>query len=308
MRIVVLGSSSARPTLRRNVSATVIEVEGETVLFDCGEGTQRQALRAGIRFSRLSLVAITHLHGDHVNGLFGLLGTLVLDGRERPLRLVGPPGLGRLVEMGRALRLFSPNYRLDVSEFSGAGEVFHGEGFRVVSVPLNHLIQTQGYCLVEDDRPGRFDVLRAQDLGVPAGPLYGRLQRGETVTLDGGHTVTPDQVLGPVRPGRRIAYCLDTRPCEGSVILGRGATVLIHEGTFGDDATVEAGEYGHSTTRQAAVIARRCSAQRLLLTHFSSRYAEPDMPRLLAEAREVFPETLLAEDLCTLDLGPAPPG
>ncbi|HVA20006.1 MAG TPA: ribonuclease Z [Solirubrobacteraceae bacterium] len=308
MRIVVLGTSSARPTLRRNVSATAVEVEGETVLFDCGEGTQRQALRAGIRFSRLSLVAITHLHGDHVNGLFGLLGTLVLDGRERPLRLVGPPGLGRLVEMGRALRLFSPNYRLEVREFSGAAEVFRGDGFRVHAQPLNHLIQTQGYCLVEDDRPGRFDVARALELGVPAGPLYGLLQHGEEIRLGDGRIVTPGQVLGATRRGRRVAYCLDTRPCEGGVILGRDATLLIHESTFGDDATIEAAEYGHSTARQAAAIAKRAGAARLLLTHFSSRYAEPDMPRLLAEAREVFPETLLAEDLCAIDLGPAPPG
>jgi ribonuclease Z len=308
MRIIVLGSSSARPTLRRNVSATVVELEGETVLFDCGEGTQRQALRAGLRFSRLSLVAITHLHGDHVNGLFGLLGTLVMDGRERPLRLVGPPGLARLIEMGRALRLFTPGYRLEVREFSGAAEVFQGEGFRVVSQPLNHLIPTQGYCLIEHDRPGRFDVGRAQALGVPAGPLYGRLQRGESITLDDGRMVTSDEVLGPQRPGRRIAYCLDTRPCEGGLLLARDATVLIHESTFGDDATVEAGEYGHSTARQAAEIARHARAQRLLLTHFSSRYAEPDMPRLLAEAREVFPKSLLAEDLFALDLGPAAPG
>lgn len=308
MRVVVLGTSSARPTLRRNVSATALELEGESVLFDCGEGTQRQALRAGLRFSRLALIAITHLHGDHVNGLFGLLGTLVLDGRQRPLQLVGPPGLIRLVQMGRALRLFSLPYRLEVREFDGAGEVFRGAGFRVVCQPLDHSIETLGYCLIEDERPGRFDVARAQALGIPAGPLYGQLQRGETVTLPNGATVSPDAVLGPLRRGRRVAYCLDTRPCNGSVILGDAADLLIHESTFGDDATVEAGDYAHSTARQAAEIALCAGSRRLLITHFSSRYTDEDLLRLLAEARSVFPESTLAEDLCSVDLGSAPPG
>ncbi|MGI8549759.1 MAG: ribonuclease Z [Dehalococcoidia bacterium] len=308
MKVTVLGTSSARPTLRRNVSATYVEVEGEAVLFDCGEGTQRQALRAGIRFSRLALVAITHLHGDHVNGLLGLLGTLVLDGRQKPLRLVGPPGLVRLLETARALRLFSPRYRVDVREFSEPAEVFQGNGYRVICQPLDHLIETVGYCLVEDDRAGRFDVERATALGLPVGPLFGRLQRGEAITLADGRTVAPKAVLGPRRQGRRIAYCLDTRPCRGSVALARDVDLLIHESTFADSETVEAGEYGHSTARQAAEIAKQAGSRRLLLTHFSSRYDEPGTAAMLVQAREVFPETVLAEDYLSLDLGPAPPG
>jgi ribonuclease Z len=308
MRLTVLGTSSARPTLRRNVSATVVEMGGESVLFDCGEGTQRQALLAGLRFSRLRMVAITHLHGDHVNGLFGLLGTLVLDGRTQPIRIVGPRGLRRLIDAGRSLRLFSPGYHLDVEEFAGPAEVFRGADYRVVCQPLEHSVETLGYALVEDDRPGRFDPESASALGVRAGPEFGRLQRGETVLGADGTAVTPEQVLGPPRPGRRVAYCLDTRPCAAVVRLAAEADLLVHESTFADDAIDEAKAYAHSTSRQAAEMAAAAASRRLLLTHFSSRYDEFGVSALLSQAQEVFPSAALAEDFTCVDLGPAPPG
>jgi ribonuclease Z len=307
MRFTVLGTSSARPTLRRNVSATLVELDGESVLFDCGEGTQRQALVAGLRLSRLRLVAITHLHGDHVNGLFGLLGTLVLDGRTRPIRIVGPRGLARLVMAGRSLRLFSSGYGIDLQEYEQAGEVFRGMGYRVLCRPLDHSIETLGYAVVEDDRPGRFDTERAIELGVQPGPAYGQLQRGGAVAGAGGILVRPEQVLGPIRRGRRLAYCLDTRPCDGGVELAREADVLIHESTFGDDAQEEASAYAHSTARQAARVAAAADSRRLVLTHFSSRYDEAGAGQLLNQAREVFPATDLAADFYSFDLGPAPP-
>ena len=308
MRLTILGTSSARPTISRNVSATALEMGGESVLFDCGEGTQRQALRAGLHFSRLRLVAITHLHGDHVNGLFGLLGTLVLDGRTRAIRVVGPRGIARLVEAGRALRLFSPGYPIDLQEFDAPAEVFRGAGYRVVCHPLDHSIATLGYVAVEDDRPGRFNTERAAQLGLAPGPDFGRLQRGESVPLPDGGVVRPEDVLGPVRPGRRVAYCLDTRPCAGGVALARDANVLVHESTFGDDAHEEARAYAHSTARQAAEIAHDAGCQKLVITHFSSRYDDAGVTRLLGEAREVFPRTELANDFSSYDLGPAPPG
>jgi ribonuclease Z len=308
MRLTVLGTSSARPTLRRNVSATVAEMGGESVLFDCGEGTQRQALIAGLRFSRLRLVAITHLHGDHVNGLFGLLGTLVLDGRSEPIRVVGPPGLRRLLDAARSLRLFSPPYPLELKEFVRPAEVFRGAGYRVVCQPLEHSIATLGYALIEDDRPGRFDTAKATALGLMPGPDFGRLQRGEPVALPDGGVVLPEQVLGTVRRGRRIAYCLDTRPCDAAVRLAAEADVLVHESTFADDATDEARAYAHSTSRQAAEIARAAGSRRLLLTHFSSRYDDAGIALLLAQAREVFPAATVADDFTSCDLGPAPPG
>jgi ribonuclease Z len=308
MRLTVLGTSSARPTIRRNVSGTMLEMDGESVLFDCGEGTQRQALIAGLRLSRLETIAITHLHGDHVNGLFGLLGTLVLDGRKRPIRIVGPRGVARLVEVGLSLRLFSPGYGIDVQEFSGSAEVLRGRGYRLLCEPLDHSIDTLGYVVIENDWPGRFDVERARGLGVPPGPLYGQLQNGEAVTTHAGSTVAPAQVLGPPRPGRRVAYCLDTRPCAGGLRLAKNADLLLHDSTFGDDAEREAREYAHSTSRQAAGIAAEANSRRLILTHLSSRYDEAGASRILTEAQQIFKATNLAEDLTGNDLGPAPSG
>jgi len=281
---------------------------GESVLFDCGEGTQRQALMAGLRFSRLRLIAITHLHGDHVNGLFGLLGTLVLDGRLQPIRIVGPHGLRRLVDAARSLRLFSPAYHLDLDEFDSPAEVFRGADYRVVCHPLEHSIETLGYALIEDDRPGRFDPAKAAALGLRPGPAFGKLQRGEPVRLLNEELVRPEQVLGPVRPGRRIAYCLDTRPCDAAVRLASEADVLVHESTFADDAAPEAAAYAHSTSRQAAEVAAAAASRTLLLTHFSSRYDEAGISQLLSQAQEVFPAASLAEDFTRWDLGPAPPG
>src|SRR5215471_8881577 len=189
MKLTILGTSSARPTIARNVSGTVLEIDGESILFDCGEGTQRQALIAGIRFSRLQSIAVTHLHGDHINGLFGLLGTLVLDGRTRPIRVVGPPGIRRLIEVGIGLRLFAPRYGIEVQEFSGPAMVLRGNGYSVYCQPLDHSIETLGYVMVEDDRSRRFNVEKAAAIGIPAGPLYGKLQSGESVQLDDGRTV-----------------------------------------------------------------------------------------------------------------------
>ncbi len=308
MRLTVLGTGSARPTLHRNVSGTVLEMDGESVLFDCGEGTQRQALIAGIRFSRLQSVAITHLHGDHVIGLFGLLGTLVLDGRTRPIRVVGPIGLRRLIEMGISLRLFSPRYGIEVQEFDGPAEVIRGSGYRVLCQPLDHSIETMGYVVVEDDRPGRFNLKRALELGIPPGPLYGDLQNGRPVETESGRVVTPADVLGPPRAGRRVAYCLDTRPCRGGLALARDADLVVHEGTFADDAIAEAAAYAHSTARQAAEIAEEAGSRRLIVTHLSSRYDAAGAARALDEARGVFSQAILAEDFFSVDLGAAPPG
>jgi ribonuclease Z len=308
MKLTILGTSSARPTIARNVSGTVLEMDGESILFDCGEGTQRQALFAGVRFSRLQAVAITHLHGDHVNGLFGLLGTLVLDGRTRPIRVVGPPGLRKLIEVGISLRLFAPRYGIEVQEFSGPERVVRGSGYSVYCQPLDHSIETLGYVVIEDDRPGRFNVDKAMAIGVPQGPMYGALQSGESVRLDDGRVISPDEILGPVRQGRRVAYCLDTRPCPGGIALARKADLLVHEATFADDATEEALAYAHSTARQAAEIAAEAGSRKLIVTHLSSRYDEAGSARALAEARQVFTSAVLAEDFRSFDLGSAPPG
>jgi ribonuclease Z len=307
MKIIPLGTSSGKPTLHRNVSATAVVGEGEWWLFDCGEGTQVQIQRAGLSIHRLAGIFITHLHGDHFNGLAGLLSTMALDKRERKLVLVGPPGVGEYLEVLRRLKILWTNYPITLCElgkddFGREGEqlVYDSERFYVISRPLFHRIFALGFRVQERDRPGRFDLQGAKALGIPAGPLYGRLQRGETITLADGRVIESSAVVGPARAGIAVAYCLDTRPCENAVRLAQGADWLIHEATFTEDLLEEAAHYGHSTARQAARTAREAGAQRLLITHFSSRF--PDASVLLNEAREVFPATTMARDLMEIEV------
>jgi ribonuclease Z len=307
LKIIPLGTSSGKPTLQRNVSATAVVAEGEWWLFDCGEGTQMQIVRAGLSFHRLAGVFITHLHGDHFNGLAGLLSTMALDKRERALVVVGPPGLGEYLDLLRRLKILWTNYPVVTREcakqdFAQAAqlEVYNSERFFIVTRPLQHRIFALGYRVQEKDRLGRFDVARAQELGIPSGPLYGRLQRGESVTLADGRVIEASAVVGPPRPGAAVAYVLDTRPCENAVLLAREADWLIHEATFTEDLRDEAEQYGHSTAQQAARTALEAGARRLLITHFSSRY--PDAMPLLHEARELFPATVQARDLMEIEI------
>jgi len=324
-----LGTSSGKPTLTRNVSATAVVGEGEWCLFDCGEGTQMQVARAGLSFQRLAGIFITHLHGDHFNGLAGLLSTMGLDQRERGLTLVGPPGIREYLETLERLKILFVNYPLKVRELgatafdespsgdlkrgpsqpSSGGKaasaaepklVFEAEKYTVVAGPLDHRIFALGYRLEERTRPGRFDLARAQALGIPEGPLFGQLQRGHEVRLSDGRVIHPSEVLGPPRPGKAVAYCLDTRPCATAIRLARQVDWLIYEATYTKELTEEANSYGHSTAAQAATIAREAGARRLLITHISPRY--PDATPLLEEARATFPATTLAEDLRVLEV------
>lgn len=307
MKIIPLGTSSGKPTLQRNVSATAVVAEGEWWLFDCGEGTQMQIARAGLSFHRLAGIFITHLHGDHFNGLAGLLSTMALDKRAHELTLVGPPGIGEYLDLLRRLKILWLNYPVTLRELGkndfaqrAQQEVYDSERFFITARPLYHRIFALGYRLQEKDKLGKFDVARAKALGLPAGPLYGRLQRGESVTLPDGRVIEPSTVVGPPRPGQAVAYCLDTRPCANAVALARDVDWLIYEATFTHDLLEEAEHYGHSTARQAAQTAVDANARRLLITHFSSRF--PDATPLLEEARAVFPATTLARDLLELEV------
>lgn len=303
MRVIPLGTSSGKPTLKRNVSALAIAREAEWLLFDCGEGTQMQIARAGLNPSRLSAIFITHLHGDHFNGLAGLLSTMGLDRRARDLTLVGPPGINEYLETLARLKILFVNYPLEVREFgsvSNLTSVYETSEYVVQAHPLDHRLFALGYRLEERPRPGRFNLDRARELGIPEGPLFRRLQMGEEIQLNDGRTIRPAEVLGPPRPGKTVAYCTDTRPFDGAIKLGRGADLLIHEATYTEEFTQEARDYGHSTAAQAARIARESGAQRLLITHFSTRY--PDLTPLFEEARAVFPDTSLAEDLLQIEV------
>jgi len=307
LKIIPLGTSSGKPTLARNVSGLAVVGEGEWWLFDCGEGTQMRIARAGLSAHRLAGIFITHLHGDHFNGLPGLLSTMGLDQRERGLVLAGPPGMREYLETLQRLKILFVSYPLQLLERGAVAFaddpqalVYESARYTVVARPLDHRIYALGYRVAERTRPGRFDLARARALGIPEGPLYGQLQSGSEVLLPGGRVVRSEEVLGPPRPGKAVAYCLDTRPCANAIALARGADWLIHEATYADELREEARQYGHSTARQAAVTAREAGARNLLLTHFSSRY--PDATPLLEEARAVFPATAMAEDLMELDV------
>lgn len=291
--ITFLGTSSATPTADRNMAAVAISLDGDVLLFDCGEATQHQLLRSPVSPSAIEAIFLSHLHGDHLYGLPGLIATLGLNGRSRPLVVYGPPGLAPFIS---AIPYRGAPYPLEVRV---AGE-HRADGYRIVAAPLDHTVPCFGYCIIEDDRPGRFDVERARALGIPEGPLFGALQHGSLVTLPDARVVSPSEVLGPNRPGRRIAYCTDTRPCAAAVDLARGADVLIHESTYAEELRAEAAERGHSTARDAAQIAAAAGVRQLVLTHFSSRYR--DVEPLAAEAREIFPNTIAAADFARFEV------
>jgi ribonuclease Z len=289
--------------LKRNVSALAVVRDREWLLFDCGEGAQMQIARAGLSPSRLSAVFITHFHGDHFNGLPGLLSSMGLDRREKPLKLVGPKGLQEYLDALARLNVLYVNYPLELCEMTlrdGPTLVHKAPEYQVTARALDHRIFALGYRVEENPRPGRFDLDRALELRVPEGPLFGRLQLGENVRLDDGRVIKSADVLGPSRLGQSLAYCLDTRPCDGAIELARNVDLLIHEATYTNQYAAEAGEYGHSTAGQAARTARAAGARKLLLTHFSTRYADPTP--LLEEAQEIFAETMLAQDLVEIEV------
>ncbi len=303
MEVVLLGTSAALPTVRRWPAAVAVVREGEVLLFDCGEGTQVQFQKARLSPGKLSHIFISHLHGDHFYGLIGLLTSLQLSGRDKELNLYGPAGLVKYLHFMCKLSQFTFAYPLHVHEFENAEvkEVWDLGDYTVRFKPLKHKIAAYGFCLEEKTRPGKFDAAAASELGIPVGPERGRLLRGESITLPDGTRVTPAQVVGPGRPGKKIAICTDTEFCENAIALAAGAEVLIHEGTFGHDKEERAAATGHSTVTQAAQVARTAAVKRLILTHISARYDHGQERDLLAQAQAIFPETILAEDLMRIE-------
>ena len=298
IRITFLGTSAGRPTVGRNVSALAIAREGELLLFDCGEGTQRQMMRYGTGFS-LHDIFFSHLHADHFLGVIGLLRTMGLQGREEPLRLWAPEGGRAILHAAVHLGVERVPFEIDIREVA-VDERVPRSGYDIVAFRANHRVHSLGFALVEHERLGRFNPERAHELGIPEGPLFGKLHRGQPVEVN-GRTIEVSEVVGPPRPGRRVVYSGDTRPCRATIENSQSADLLIHEATFGDDELDRARETGHSTAREAADVARRAGALRLALTHVSSRYA--DDPRgLEREAREVFPSAFVAHDGMQLEI------
>lgn len=300
LTVTFLGTGSGVPSLDRNLSCVAVQRQGELILFDCGEAAQIQYRRAGLGFAPLSAIAISHLHGDHITGLMGLLMSLQMADRTEPLDVYGPPGLGEYIRCNRRALQTHFGYRINLIEEPAATVFRETSEYRLRSAPLEHGQLCLGFRLEEFDRPGRFNLDVARSLGVPEGPLFGKLQRGETVTLPEGREIAPDQVLGPARPGVVLAFCTDTRPCDAAVELARGADLLIHEGTFETGMRTEAHRKGHSTVADAAQIALAAGVRQLVITHLSPRYV--DTSALLAEARAIFPNTRIARDLARFEV------
>ncbi len=298
MRLTFLGTAASRPTVGRNVSALVLNREGELLLFDCGEGTQRQMMRYGTGFS-VHDIFFTHLHADHFLGVIGLLRTMGLQGREEVMRLWAPEGGARILREAVHLGVERVPFGIEIFELRPGEKVERAE-YDIVPYATRHGGGSIGFALVEHERLGRFHPERARELGVPEGPAWGRLHRGEPVVV-GERTVRPEDVVGPSRRGRRVVYTGDTRPCAETVEAAAGADLLVHDATFADEEAPRARATGHSTAREAASVARRARAGRLVLTHISSRYA--DDPRgLEREARGVFRRTVVAHDGMEIDI------
>lgn len=294
MSVRILGTSASRPTVERNVSSLAIVREGETLMFDCGEGTQRQMMRWGVAFS-LADIFFTHLHADHILGVIGLIRTMALQGREEKLTLWGPEGSSRILKRAEGLGFERATFPVEIVEVSADAPIKR-EGYAIVPFEVDHRnSESLGFALVEETRKGRFDPDHARELGVPEGPLWGQIHRGQAVSLPDGRVIQPSALVGPPRPGRRVVLTGDTRPCPATIEHARDADLLIHEATFGDEEAERAVETGHSTAREAATVARDAGVRQLVLTHFSARYSR-DPGQLDREAKEVFRETIIAKD------------
>jgi ribonuclease Z len=299
LTLTFLGTGAAIPSLDRNVASLALAREGETLLFDCGEGTQRQMMRYGVSFSVRDLF-FTHFHADHLLGLTGLVRTLGLQDRTDPLRLYGPRGAHRVLEHALAVGIERNKFPVQIEELAPGDRVTR-PGYDVVAVEADHRAPSLAYVLVEHTRLGRFQPERVRELGVPEGPLWGRLHRGETVELPDGRRVGPTDLVGPPRPGRKVVISGDTRPCASIGAAATGADLLVHEATFSAEESDKADLTGHSTAADAAGMARDAGVRRLVLTHISARYTR-EAPELLAEAQAIFPASVVARDGMIVDV------
>ncbi len=293
-RVTFLGTGGSIPQAARSPSAVGVEFEGDLMLFDAGEGTQRQMMKYGTGFT-VDDIFVTHQHGDHLLGIPGLTQTWTFQGRDAPLRIYCPRNVVEHVRDCVELAGHNPPYDVTVKPVAD-GTVIRRDGYEVVAFETDHgAVDSFGYALIEDERKGRFDRERAEELGVPPGPKFSKLHEGETVELEDGTVVEPDEVVGEPRPGRKFVYTGDTRPTDRTVEMAQDASVLVHDGMFDDEMSGRAIETGHSTAREAAEVARRAEAELLALTHVSSRYSD-DVSSLENEARREFTDSFVASD------------
>lgn len=292
MQIVFLGTGGSWPSKERNVSAVILRIGRDVILFDCGEGTQRQLMSSNVSFMKISKVFISHFHGDHFLGLPGLIQSMSLNDRKKALEIYGPEGTKKLLKTIISLGYFTPTFDTVVNDLKD-NDVVEGEGYTVKTGKAEHNVPTLAYALEENMKTGRFDVEKAKKLGIPEGPLFRKLQNGETVVVK-DKKVTPDMVLGKSRKGKKIVYIPDTKPSEKIVEIARDASVLIHDSTSDLELEEKANKYGHSSSRQAAMIAKKANAKILFLTHISPRYNDTKI--LENDAKKVFPNSFVATD------------
>ncbi|MCQ2010026.1 ribonuclease Z [Sporolactobacillus sp. STSJ-5] len=305
MRFTFLGTGAGMPAKERNVTSLAVsfpEYDGDLWLFDCGEGTQRQILYTSVKLTKLSVIFVTHLHGDHLFGLPGILGSRSFQGALTPLTLIGPKGLKEYVETSLRVSGTHLYYPVTVHEINSENIVYENDHFIVDAGELDHGIKTYGYRITEKDQPGELLVDKLIDIGVRPGPIYKQIKEQENVMLPDGKVLDTADFIGKQRKGRTITILGDTRPCETSLLLAKNADLLIHEATFSGDCDQLAHDYHHSTSLQAAETANKAEAKALILSHLSSRYQKREQSALLNEAKAVFPLTFLAHDLWTYEL------
>jgi ribonuclease Z len=293
LRLIFLGTGGSWPTIKRNVSALAVKRGSEIILFDCGEGTQRQFQHSNLSYMQISKIFITHYHGDHFLGLPGLIQTMQLNDRERPLHLYGPKGMAELTNQLLTLGYFRPSYKVIPHDII-SGQELSFEGYSISALKVNHNVPALSYCLQEHPRPGKFNKSKALKLRIPEGPLFSKLQKGNTISLPDGTKITPDMILGPSRNGRKIVISGDTKPSEEMIRFSEGADILVHEATFDSRLQDIAWDYGHTTASQAADIATKAHVEKLFLVHISPRYL--DFHVLEDEARSVFAHSYVPKD------------
>lgn len=299
MKIVFLGTGGGFPSKERGVASIAVRVNGEIVLFDCGEGTQRQLMRSPFSYMKIHKIFISHFHGDHFLGIAGLVQSMCLNNRETLLDIYGPEGTIRFVNGFLKIGYFNQTMPVICHELEG-GETLEFRNYSIRAIAVDHEIPALAFSLEEPERRGSFHPDRAMELGVSEGPDFRRLQNGESIMVD-GNEVKPDMVMGKPRRGRKITYTGDTRPIDSLEDLTRGSDVLIHDSTFHSEFEERGLEFGHSTSKHAAELAKRSDVRKLFLTHISNRYSTDPSP-LLDEAREIFPETELARDFLEYDV------
>lgn len=298
LKLIFLGTGGSWPSKTRNVPSLAVKYDSEVILFDCGEGTQRQFMFSKVSFMQIKRIFISHYHGDHFLGLPGLVQSMYLNERTEPLEIYGPGGTEEIMGVVLKLGYFSPSFDINVHDIED-GQIFNFEKYDISVRSANHNVPSFAYAFEEHPRPGQFNKQLALDLGIPEGPMFGKLQRGETVNVNGSD-IEPESVLGPARPGRKIVYTGDTQPSSAVEELARNCDVLIHESTFDVELEQKANKYGHSSARQAAEIAKAAGARQLFLMHISPRYDDGKI--LESQAKEVFPNAKVASDLDEVEI------